>query len=88
MSCRLFHPSPAALYRAKIIAIVVSFLLAGVVILLPEHLFAASIANPTSTPTINSVHVNENVIATGDIVFTGLYDIPYTTPPISPSSSG
>jgi hypothetical protein len=81
MSCRLFHPSPAALYRAKIIAIVVSFLLAGVVILLPEHLFAASIANPTSTPTINSVHVNENVIATGDIVFTGLYDIPYTTPP-------
>jgi hypothetical protein len=48
---------------------------------MPEHLFAAGIANPTSTPTIIDVHVNQNVIATGDIVFTGVYDIPYTTPP-------
>ena len=50
------------------------------VILLPLPVFAA-IANPDTAPTIWDVHVNRNVISQGDIVFTGLYNIPYATPP-------
>jgi hypothetical protein len=57
------------------------------VILTPERLFAAIIANPTSAPSIIDIHVNENVIAAGDIVFTGIYDIPYTTPPVGTNAS-
>ena len=47
---------------------------------MPLPVFAA-IANPDTAPTIWDVHVNQNVISQGDIVFTGLYNIPYATPP-------
>jgi hypothetical protein len=48
---------------------------------------SATTANPTSTPTITDIHVNENVIASGDMVFTGLYDIPYSTLPSGVNAS-
>ena len=69
----------ATLHRRKPILIGICLALVWIAILAPERLFAA-IANPTSTPTITAVHVNENVITSGDIVFTGIYSIPYTTP--------
>ena len=82
MSNRLFNTSSAPLHRAKTIriALVVAILIVWTVILLPLPVFAA-IANPDTAPTVWDVHVNQNVISTGDIVFTGLYNIPYATPP-------
>jgi hypothetical protein len=81
MPQKIIRTVGAALHRRKFITIGICLALVWMVVLLPENLFAAGITNPTSTPTIIDVHVNENVIATGDIVFTGLYDIPYTTAP-------
>jgi len=81
MSSGLFNTSSAPLHRAKIIATAVIIgLLLVLTILLPLPVFAA-IANPDTAPTIWDVHVNQNVISQGDIVFTGLYNIPYATPP-------
>ena len=77
----------AALHRRKLILIGVCLALVWMVILAPERLFAAVIANPTSAPSIIDIHVNENVIAAGDIVCTGIYDIPYTTPPVGTNAS-
>ena len=38
-------------------------------------------ANPDSTPTITDIHVNQYVASSGDIMITGLYNIPYATLP-------
>ncbi len=45
--------------------------------------YATAISHPSSTPTITitTVHVNQNTATTGDVIFTGLYDLPYTTLP-------
>ena len=74
------------LHRRKLILIGVCLALVWIVILAPERLFATT-ANPTSAPTITNIYVNQNVITTGDIVFTGIYDIPYSTPPVGTNAS-
>lgn len=38
-------------------------------------------AGPDTTPTITMIHVNQNVVLSGDMVFTGYYNIPYATLP-------
>ena len=87
MSKKILRTVGTALHRRKLILIGVCLALVWMVILAPERLFAAVIANPTSAPSIIDIHVNENVIAAGDIVFTGIYDIPYTTPPVGTNAS-
>lgn len=70
------------LHRRKLIAIVATGLLLFLTVtLFPLNMFAQTIANPTSTPTVTQIMVNRNLAETGDILFTGLYDIPYTTLP-------
>jgi hypothetical protein len=50
------------------------------IILMPLSALAVT-ADPDSSPTISQIHVNRNVVETGDMVFTAFYEIPYATPP-------
>jgi hypothetical protein len=59
---------------------IMSLLLVWFVVLLPSSTLADT-ANPDTTPTVAQIHVNQNVAVTGDVIFTGLYDIPYATLP-------
>jgi hypothetical protein len=70
------------LHRRKFIAItVIGLLLVSPVISLPLKALAQTTADPGSTPTVTHILVDQNLAETGDILITGLYDIPYTTLP-------
>lgn len=63
----------------KLIA-AIGILLIWVIILIPLPVFATT-ADPDSSPTITQIHVNRYLIESGDMVITGLYNIPYATEP-------
>jgi len=42
---------------------------------------ALAILAPDSTPSISNLHVNQHLLATGDVLIYGDYDLPYGTPP-------
>lgn len=53
-------------------------------IVLPEPVLAA-VAQPDSAPTITNLHVNQNLITSGDICFYGEYALPYASVPDTPA---
>ncbi len=48
---------------------------------------ATAISQPSPDPSISNTHINRNLVATGDVLITGLYNIPYTTLPTTVDTS-
>jgi hypothetical protein len=65
----------------RIFAVTAILIISLLAFALPVH--AVVMSDPDTAPsiTIQTIHVNRYTAASGDIVITGLYDIPYTTLP-------
>ena len=58
---------------------VVAFVLFVLATVFPYSVLAA--AHPDSNPTIDEIHINRNLIETGDVLIYALYNIPYASTP-------
>lgn len=62
------------IFSAALTIIIMSLVFSGIPVL-------ADPANPDSAPTITNVHINTYVAESGDMMITGIYNIPYATLP-------
>lgn len=71
-----------ALTNAAIkLAALILFALLGPILLSAGSVNADTISNPDSDCTTSNIHVNRNLVNTGDMLVTGQYKLPYASPP-------